>query len=87
MNTMQVYFSSSTMVDRELPFTICPLIVVEIKSSLIRVTMRAREIINIHKNASYRPLIFEYYSSIYTGIFIGVFACYRPSRFDNKSKF
>ena len=31
LNTMQVYFSSSTMVDWELPFTICPWIVVEIK--------------------------------------------------------
>ena len=49
--------------------------------------MRAREIINIYKKSSYRPLIFEYYSSIYTGIFIGVFAFYGPSRFDNKSKF
>ena len=49
--------------------------------------MRAREIINIHKKSSYHPLVFKYYSSIYTGIFIVVFACYRPSRFYNKSKF
>ena len=60
-------------------------IVAQITIKMGRV-VETREIINIHKDFI-PPINFRALFKYRTVILVEVFACYRPPRFDNKSKF